>query len=167
MVICVAAAHPVCCIVMLCVKVALEQGMSVDLIESVYRAPLLFQFIATNIWVTVSELLVSVSCIYLFLKKIIKDMGYCIIEMVCGPAPERHARWTLRLLEEKSRIELDTSVSKDVIGRALKKRLRFHKNYCWCIPSKEDAEFAACMEDVLYVYEMPYNAMHTVVCMDD
>lgn len=44
-----------------------------------------------------------------------------IIEMACGPAPEGHARWTLRLLEEKARIELDTPVSKDAIGRALKK----------------------------------------------
>lgn len=44
-----------------------------------------------------------------------------IIEIACGPAPEGHARWTLRLLEEKARIELDTPVSKDAIGRALKK----------------------------------------------
>lgn len=79
MVICVAAAHSVCCIAMMCVKVALELGMSVDLIESVYREPLLFPFIATNIWVTVSELLVSVSYIYLVLKKVIKVPGILLI----------------------------------------------------------------------------------------
>ena len=44
-----------------------------------------------------------------------------IIEIACGPAPEGHARWTLRLMEEKARIELDTPISKDAIGRALKK----------------------------------------------
>ena len=44
-----------------------------------------------------------------------------IIEIACGPAPEGHARWTLRLLAEKAKIELDTPVSKDAIGRALKK----------------------------------------------
>ncbi len=44
-----------------------------------------------------------------------------IIEMACSPAPEGHARWTLRLLEEKARIELDTPVGKNAIGRALKK----------------------------------------------
>lgn len=71
MVVCVAAAHSVCCIAMMCVKVALEQGMSVDLIEKVYRVPLLLPFMATNIWVTVSELLVSVSYIYLVVKKVI------------------------------------------------------------------------------------------------
>ena len=44
-----------------------------------------------------------------------------LIEIACGPAPEGHARWTLRLLEEKARIELEVPVSKDTIGRALKK----------------------------------------------
>lgn len=72
MVICIAAAHSVCCIAMMCLKAALEQGMSVDLIESVYRVPLLIPFMATNIWVTVSELLVSVSYIYLIVKRVIK-----------------------------------------------------------------------------------------------
>ena len=32
-------------------------------------------------------------------------------------------------------------------------------NDYWCIPSKENAEFVACMEDVLAVYELPYNPM--------
>ncbi len=71
MVVCVAAAHSVCCIAMMCIKVALEQGMSVDLIESVYRIPLLVPFMATNIWVTISELLVSISYIYLVVKRVI------------------------------------------------------------------------------------------------
>ncbi|MDR1157787.1 MAG: helix-turn-helix domain-containing protein [Oscillospiraceae bacterium] len=44
-----------------------------------------------------------------------------LIEIACGPAPEGHSRWTLRLLEEKCRVELDIPVSKDTIGRALKK----------------------------------------------
>lgn len=40
-------------------------------------------------------------------------------------------------------------------------------NDYWCIPSKEDAEFTACMEDVLDVYELPYNPMRPVVCMEE
>lgn len=44
-----------------------------------------------------------------------------VIEIACGPVPEGHSRWTLRLLEEKCRFELETPVSKDTIGRALKK----------------------------------------------
>ena len=44
-----------------------------------------------------------------------------IIEIACGPAPEGHSRWTLRLLEARCRIELDEPVGKDAIRRALKK----------------------------------------------
>ena len=40
-------------------------------------------------------------------------------------------------------------------------------NNYWCIPSKEDADFVACMEDVLDVYELPYNPVRPVVCMDE
>jgi len=44
-----------------------------------------------------------------------------IIEIACGPVPDGHSRWTIRLLEEKSRIVLDTPVSREAIRRALKK----------------------------------------------
>ncbi len=44
-----------------------------------------------------------------------------LIEIACSPAPEGHARWTLRLLEEEAKIVLDTPVGKNAIGRALKK----------------------------------------------
>ena len=44
-----------------------------------------------------------------------------IIKLACGPAPEGHERWTLRLLAEKSKVVLDEPVGKDAIGRVLKK----------------------------------------------
>ena len=44
-----------------------------------------------------------------------------IIEIACSPAPEGHSRWTFRLLEKQAKIVLDVPVSKDTIGRALKK----------------------------------------------
>lgn len=44
-----------------------------------------------------------------------------ILKIACGPAPEGRSRWTLRLLEERCRIELEEPVSKDTIRRALKK----------------------------------------------
>lgn len=40
-------------------------------------------------------------------------------------------------------------------------------NNYWCISSKEDAEFVACMEDILDVYELPYNPACSVVCIDE
>jgi len=44
-----------------------------------------------------------------------------LVEIACSPAPEGHARWTLRLLEKEAKVVLDTPVGKNAIGRALKK----------------------------------------------
>lgn len=44
-----------------------------------------------------------------------------IIQMACGPVPDGHSRWTLRLLEEKVRVELDIHIGKDAIRQTLKK----------------------------------------------
>ena len=44
-----------------------------------------------------------------------------IIQIACGPVPEGHARWTLRLLEKQMKIELDIPIGVNAIRRALKK----------------------------------------------
>lgn len=44
-----------------------------------------------------------------------------IIQMPCGPAPEGHSRWTIRLLEEEARIELDVPVKRETIRQTLEK----------------------------------------------
>ena len=93
-----------------------------------------------------------------------------IIELACGPVPEGHSRWTIRLLEEKSKIVLDTPVSREAIRRALKKtNFDLTKTTTGASPpkKKDDAKFIACMEDVLDVYELPYNPERPVVCMDE
>lgn len=48
-----------------------------------------------------------------------------------------------------------------------KNKLRPHRSDYWCLPSKADAEFVACMEDILDLYELPYNPDIPVVCMDE
>ena len=37
----------------------------------------------------------------------------------------------------------------------------------WVIPPEADAEFAACMEETLETYALPYNPARPVVCMDE
>ena len=37
----------------------------------------------------------------------------------------------------------------------------------WVIPPEADAEFVANMEEVLEVYERPYDPAHLVLCMDE
>ena len=44
-----------------------------------------------------------------------------LIELACGPVPEGHSRWTIRLLEEESKVILETPVGREAIRNALKK----------------------------------------------
>ena len=44
-----------------------------------------------------------------------------IIEIACGPVPEGHSRWTIRLLEDRMKVELDEPISREAIRRSLKK----------------------------------------------
>ena len=37
----------------------------------------------------------------------------------------------------------------------------------WVIPPEQDVEFVAAMEEVLEVYERPYDPTHPVICMDE
>ncbi len=37
----------------------------------------------------------------------------------------------------------------------------------WCIPPKADAHFVAAMEDVLEVYERPFDELRPLVCLDE
>ena len=45
-----------------------------------------------------------------------------IIELACSKFFEGRTRWTLRLLEEKAKLILDTPIGKDAIRDILKKR---------------------------------------------
>lgn len=44
-----------------------------------------------------------------------------IIAMACSNPPEGHARWTVRLLTEKARVELELSAGEEAVRRMLKK----------------------------------------------
>jgi len=42
-----------------------------------------------------------------------------------------------------------------------------HLSKYWCIPKENDAHFVAHMEDVLGIYQRPYNPRFPVICMDE
>jgi transposase len=44
-----------------------------------------------------------------------------LLEVACGPVPEGHARWTVRLLADASKVVLEEPVSKSTVARVLKK----------------------------------------------
>ena len=65
------AAHSACAVLMLAVRQALVCGISPVQVDAAYRTPFLVSFAATNLWVTVTELCLSVTFIYFVLKRII------------------------------------------------------------------------------------------------
>jgi hypothetical protein len=44
-----------------------------------------------------------------------------LIELACGPVPEGHSRWTIRLLEKEAKVILETPVGREAIRKILKK----------------------------------------------
>lgn len=65
------SAHSVCAVLEMSVKQALSCGISPETIDSAYRMSFLVSFAATNLWVTVTEVCLSIAFIYYVLKKII------------------------------------------------------------------------------------------------
>lgn len=45
-----------------------------------------------------------------------------LIELACGPVPDGHSRWTIRLLEKEAKMILDVPVGREAIRNALKKQ---------------------------------------------
>ena len=91
-----------------------------------------------------------------------------LIELACGPVPEGTLALDNSFAGKRIQSHFGNSCRQGSNPQYFKKnKLRPHKNDYWCIPSKEDPEFIACMEDVLDVYELPYDEKRPVVCMDE
>src|SRR6266852_9755398 len=59
------------------------------------------------------------------------------------------------------------NLSRDGPQDAKKNRMTKRKIEYWVIPPDQDAEFVACMEDVLETYEKAYDPQQPVLCMDE
>jgi transposase len=94
-----------------------------------------------------------------------------LIALVCGPAPEGCARWTLQLPEDAwvTLEYTDTkTVSRETIRWTLKKLVLCPwQRREWRIPPKANAEFVAGMEDSLDVYTRERDGKRPLVCMDE
>ena len=96
------------------------------------------------------------------------DIQAKVIAKACTEPPEGRVRWTLTLLEEEMAVILETKLSRSTIGRILQNNdLRPHLSEYWCIPPQEDAEFVAAMEDILDIYQQPYDETYPLWCMDE
>lgn len=91
-----------------------------------------------------------------------------IVALVCSDPPEGFDRWTLRLLREKAvKEDIVESISHETIRVILEEHdLKPWQQRSWCVPDL-DEEFIARMEDVLKIYEKPYDATKPIVCVDE
>ena len=92
-----------------------------------------------------------------------------IVAMVCSEPPQGFYRWTLDLIVEKAqkRELVDGSISRETVRVILQEHdLKPWREKMWCI-AELDAEYIERMEDVLDVYERPYNPKRPVVCVDE
>jgi hypothetical protein len=91
-----------------------------------------------------------------------------IVATVCSDPPEGFDRWTLELIQSKVlKDKLVDSISTESVRVILKEHdLKPWQQKSWCVP-KLDAEFIEKMEDVLKLYERPYNEQRPLVCLDE
>jgi hypothetical protein len=103
------------------------------------------------------------------LLKITGDFEAQVLAAALSPAPSGRAKWTLRLLAEHCMDKkYIVSISHTAIGEMLNtNEVKPHLSKYWCIPKENDSHFVAHMEDVLGIYQRPYNPKIPVICMDE
>jgi transposase len=92
-----------------------------------------------------------------------------IIAMVCSDPPQGYYRWTLDLIvdESQKRELIEGTISREQVRIILQEHdLKPWREKMWCI-GEIDAEYVERMEDVLDVYERPYDEKYPVVCVDE
>ena len=91
-----------------------------------------------------------------------------LIQLACSDPPQGRCCWTLDSwpigwsLSDVSR----PSRARRCAGRT-KNDVQPWVVRTWCLPPKADADFVWHMEDVLQVYQIPYDPTHPVVCLDE
>lgn len=91
-----------------------------------------------------------------------------LVAVACSKPPEGRATWTLQLLaDEMVRLTVHDRLSDETVRRRLAEMdLKPWQKKMWCVP-KIDAEYVACMEDVLTLYAEPPDPRRPVVCFDE
>lgn len=92
-----------------------------------------------------------------------------IIAMVCSDPPKGYYRWTLDLIVENAEKKqlIDSTISREQVRIILQEHdLKPWREKMWCVGDINE-EYIARMEDVLDLYERPYDAKIPVVCVDE
>jgi len=91
-----------------------------------------------------------------------------LIAMVCSNPPEGRARWTVRLVAEAAvKRKLVPRVGRETIRMLLLSHdLKPWREKMWVVTDLDD-DYIANMEDVLEVYERPYDPQQPLICLDE
>jgi transposase len=92
-----------------------------------------------------------------------------IVAMVCSQPPQGFYRWTLNLIVEEAhkRQLVEGEISRETVRVILQEHdLKPWQEKMWCIAELNE-EYIQRMEDVLDVYERPYNPKRPVICVDE
>ena len=91
-----------------------------------------------------------------------------LVATACTKPPAGRARWTLELLAgEFVKLTEHQSLSRETVRRRLSENdLKPWRREMWCIPTV-DAEYVACMEDVLDLYAEKPDPKRPVICFDE
>lgn len=101
------------------------------------------------------------------IPKITGEIEAQLTMLACSAPPEGRSRWTLQLLADKLvELKLVDSISDVAVMKRLKNELKPWLVKSWVL-AKPSAQFVAKMEDVLAVYERPYDPKRPLVCVDE
>jgi len=101
-------------------------------------------------------------------RKLSVDEEAKLVALACTDPPVGRSRWTLELLaNELVQLVEHKSVSRETVRRRLKESdIKPWREKMWCVPVL-DAEYVACMEDVLELYAEPPDDSRPVICFDE
>ena len=92
-----------------------------------------------------------------------------LIAVACGAPPEGRVRWTLRLLADRLvELEVVEAVCHETVRQTLlADQIKPWRKRTWCIAPTASADFVCRMENVLEVYQRPFDPKRPVVCLDE
>lgn len=92
-----------------------------------------------------------------------------LIALACSTPPPGHRRWSLRLLAHQMvQLEYANELSHETVRQVLaENELKPWLRKEWCIAPKSNAQFVYHMEDVLDVYQRPFDPKYPLVCFDE
>ena len=91
-----------------------------------------------------------------------------IVALACSSPPTGRARWTVRLLVKAAKKKkIVMTVGRETIRNLLEQHaLKPWREKMWCVAAL-DKEYIEKMEDVLGLYEKPYDHQQPVICLDE